>query len=221
MPRAKKSPAYQWYPRDYMSDALVVSMTLEQEGAYRRLMDVCWLERGLPTDLNELWRLAKAPSRDAFTRRIWPVVGRKFQPRKGRLQHKRLDRERAKQAKTRKARQLAARDRWDRQQCKQDANASDLQCLTSSSSTSTAVGTEKSTGAARRTLRSVENTDGTYALYCVIAKEARTKSLQDDGTESIANVAAIFKQLCADRHLTYDGDEAARAIEAACRPKAS
>ena len=85
MPRLKKSPAFQWYPRDYMADALVVSMTLEQEGAYRRLMDVCWLEAGLPTTTEELWRLAKAPSRDRFERFIWPTVGRKFYPRKGQI----------------------------------------------------------------------------------------------------------------------------------------
>lgn len=150
MSRARKAaPAYQWYPRDYMADPVVITMTLEQEGAYRRLMDVCWLEHGLPTNLDELWRLAKAPSRDAFTRRIWPVVGRKFQLKKGRFQHKRLDRERAKQAKTRKARQLAAEGRWKKDDSKSNANASGLQCLTSSSAsaTTTAVERSKQTGA--------------------------------------------------------------------------
>lgn len=135
MPRAKKSPAYQWYPRDYMADPIVITMTLEQEGAYRRLMDVCWLERGLPTNVDELWRIAKAPSRDAFIRRIWNVVGRKFQLKKGKFQHRRLDRERAKQSKTSKERQIAAFKMHEKRRSKSSAIASRLQCFTSSSAT--------------------------------------------------------------------------------------
>jgi uncharacterized protein YdaU (DUF1376 family) len=221
MPKVKKSPAFQWYPRDYMSDALVVSMTLEQEGAYRRLMDVCWLEGGLPTSIDELWRLAKAPSRDRFAKFIWPLVGRKFQPRKGKLQHKRLDRERAKQAKTRKARTLAANGRWEKERSKRDANASDLQCLTSSSSTSSSTAVDKKikiTDAARRPVENSRPPDvGAFGLYVRIAKEAREQSNRDDGSDSVSNITAIFKDLCGARNLAYDGDLAARAIDAVLR----
>jgi uncharacterized protein YdaU (DUF1376 family) len=159
VPPKTKSPAFQWYPRDFLADALVQSMTLEQEGAYRRLMDICWLEHGLPDDMDELWRLAKAPSKERFTRNIWPLVGRKFQQRRGRLQHKRLDKERAKQAKTRKARQLAAHGRWDKDDSKCNANASDLQCLTSSSASAPATAVKKDQNLptlARRDARTVE-----------------------------------------------------------------
>lgn len=216
MARIRKTPAFQWYPRDYLADALVVSMTLEQEGAYRRLMDVCWLECGLPNDFAQLWRLAKAPSRAAFARRIWPVVGRKFQLKKGRFQHKRLDKERAKQLKTRRGRQLAARGRWLQEHSKCTAIASGLQCSSSSSSSATAVGT-KSTAAPRRKTKLAENPDrdtGTFALYCVIAREAMAKSRQEDDDDSISNVAEHFKCLCARRKLTYDSALAGEAIEA-------
>ena len=135
MPRAKRAPAYQWYPRDYMADAIVQAMTLEQEGAYRRLLDHCWLEHGLPVDLDELWPLAKCPSREFFETRIWNVVGRKFYLRRNRFQQKRLDRERAKQAKTRRVRQLAAKKMHEQKRSKRDANAPRVQCLSSSSST--------------------------------------------------------------------------------------
>jgi uncharacterized protein YdaU (DUF1376 family) len=149
-PKRKKAPAFQWYPRDFMSDALVISMTLEQEGAYRRLMDVCWLENGLPSDVEHLWRLAKAPTRERFARHIWPLVGQKFQLKNGRWHHKRLDQERRKQAKTRQARKLAADKRWADEGCKSNANASGLQCLTSAltSASATAVGKRKTTDAA-------------------------------------------------------------------------
>jgi uncharacterized protein YdaU (DUF1376 family) len=135
MPRVKKAPAYQWYPRDYMADPVVQAMNLEQEGAYRRLMDICWLEQGLPTDVEDLWPLSKASSRDRFLEHIWPVVGRKFQLRRGKYQHKRLDRERAKQAKNRRKRQLAAQTRWNKVRSKRDAHASGVHSLSSSSST--------------------------------------------------------------------------------------
>lgn len=213
MPRLNKSPAFQWYPRDYMSDAIVQSMTLEQEGAYRRLLDHCWLENGLPLTPDKLWRLAKAPSRERFEKHIWPAVGCKFQPRKGKLHHKRLDRERTKQAKTRRVRKLAADGRWKHERSKRDANASAEQCLTSSSSSaSTAAANKiKSTGAARRP---VENAKGTFGLYCRIAAEARQVSRTEDHSDAISNIAAIFKGLCASRHLDYDGELAASAIEA-------
>ncbi len=201
-----------------MADALVVSMTLEQEGAYRRLMDVCWLERGLPNDLEQLWRLAKAPSRDRFARQIWPLVGRKFQLRKDKLQHRRLDRERAKQAKNRRKKQLAANKRWHPDEYTRNAHASRVQCPSSSSSTTSADQKIKSTDAARRPVenQAVENRTGpdpgTFALYAVIAKEARKTSNREDGTDGIANIAAIFKDLCAKRQIAYDGDIAAAAI---------
>src|SRR3954447_2406595 len=94
-----KSPAFQWYPRDHIADPLVAVMTLEQEGAYRRLLDMCWLEGGLPAEMAVLWQVAKAPNRARFEEDIWPVVQQKFYLRDGRFQHKRLDQERKKQAK--------------------------------------------------------------------------------------------------------------------------
>jgi len=76
-------------------------------------------------------------------------------------------------------------------------------------------GTGKSTGAARRPVEiPVENSVGTFALYCVIAEEALQTSLRDDHTDHSGNVAEIFKTLCARRRLVYDGDLTRRAIDA-------
>lgn len=37
-----KSPAFQFYPRDYLADPIVVCMTLEEQGAYVRLLCHAW-----------------------------------------------------------------------------------------------------------------------------------------------------------------------------------
>lgn len=72
-----------------------------------------------------------------------------------------------------------------------------------------------STGAARRSVENpVEISEGTFGLYCLIADEARATSLREDQSESLSNIAAIFKGLCAQRRITYDSDIAARAIDA-------
>lgn len=55
----EKSPAYQWYPKDILSDAEAFKLTSAQEGAYRRLLDFCWLEGSLKNDENELLALCK------------------------------------------------------------------------------------------------------------------------------------------------------------------
>ena len=55
----EKAPAFQWYPKDYLSDLNVVVMTLEEEGAYRRLMDYCWLHGSIPDDMAALGAMCK------------------------------------------------------------------------------------------------------------------------------------------------------------------
>lgn len=133
--RPKAPPAYQHYPRDYRADATVLLMTLEEQGAYRNLIDVEWLEVGLPTDPELLWKLAGCSSRAQFDL-MWPKMAAKFVQRKDRLYHPALDLERKKQRKNRKARQIAARARWS----KGDANALQTQSL--ASAIATAVSTD-------------------------------------------------------------------------------
>lgn len=127
-----KSPAFQWYPKDILTDATVIAMTIEQEGMYRRLLDVCWLEDGLPADAAMLWRLAKCETRDQFDI-AWPLIATKFYEHDGRLHNRRLDKERAIQRKNRKKKQLAAHARWDKEQCGRNAPALQMQSPSSSS----------------------------------------------------------------------------------------
>ena len=44
----------QFYPRDFLSDINVQSMSLEQLGAYIKLMAICWIQDDIPNDNEEL-----------------------------------------------------------------------------------------------------------------------------------------------------------------------
>ncbi len=78
-PRAGKAPAYQWYPGDALADEAVATMTLEEEGAYRRLLDYHWREGSIPADPEELRRLCKWISPRRFAE-IWSRIGARFAP---------------------------------------------------------------------------------------------------------------------------------------------
>ena len=45
-----KSPAFQFYPADYLSDSNTIAFTAEQDGHYLRLLCLCWLEGSIPAD---------------------------------------------------------------------------------------------------------------------------------------------------------------------------
>lgn len=87
----EKAPAYQRYPKDYLSDIKVQAMNLEEEGMYNRLMDYCWCETSLPSDPAILAALCKGSEPT-------PLVLSCFTEIDGELHHKRLDEERGKQA---------------------------------------------------------------------------------------------------------------------------
>ena len=52
-----KSPAFQFYPGDYLSSQRVSLMTLEEEGAYIRLLCYCWKHGHIPSDPIQLAHL--------------------------------------------------------------------------------------------------------------------------------------------------------------------
>ena len=45
-----KSPAFQFYPQDWLSSPRITMMTLEEEGAYIRLLCFDWMNDGIPDD---------------------------------------------------------------------------------------------------------------------------------------------------------------------------
>lgn len=89
----KSSPAYQWYPKDALSDERFTLMTYEEQGVYRALLDRQWIEGDIPADLDELARILKMPKRRL--KAVWVRVSRCFKESgAGRLQNGRLERQR-------------------------------------------------------------------------------------------------------------------------------
>jgi hypothetical protein len=54
----------------------------------------------------------------------------------------------------------------------------------------------------------------TFKLACVVMREAIDAALEADRDASLANAGEVFKTLCAQRDLAYDGVLARRAYDA-------
>jgi uncharacterized protein YdaU (DUF1376 family) len=92
-----KSPAFQFYPNDFLSDRNVIVMSLQERGAYITLLCLCWHEP-LPNDPDRLAALCGVPV--STFRKLWPALAICFRDstdQPGRLVHPRLERERHKQ----------------------------------------------------------------------------------------------------------------------------
>lgn len=92
----RKSPAFQFYPADFLSDLNVIVMSAAETGAYALLMSVCWIENSLPDDITELAAVSKMG--DSFADSWGKRIKRCFVLREdGRWDHPRLQAEREKQ----------------------------------------------------------------------------------------------------------------------------
>jgi len=91
----ERSPAFQFYPRDFLSDIHVAAMTLQERGAYITLLCLCWSEQSLPIDTKALARICRIST--ARFARLWPAIEPCFLIDGTRLIQPRLDRERKKQ----------------------------------------------------------------------------------------------------------------------------
>jgi uncharacterized protein YdaU (DUF1376 family) len=91
------SPAFQFYPADYLADLGVQVLTSAQEGIYIRLLCYCWREGSLPSDAAVVRRMCKP---DAKLRDVQEVMTQFFKAGSdaGRLINNRLEKERRKQA---------------------------------------------------------------------------------------------------------------------------
>jgi uncharacterized protein YdaU (DUF1376 family) len=89
-----KSPAFQFYPDDWMSDMNVIVMTPEEEGHYIRLCAICWKEGYIPASTEDIQALLKRPCEtlEKVIKCFYKNPKNNFQ-----LLHKRLEKERKKQ----------------------------------------------------------------------------------------------------------------------------
>jgi len=89
-----KSPAFQFYPADYLSDSNTIAFTAEQDGHYLRLLCLCWLEGSIPIDPRPLLKGGATITDECLN----PVLRCfRLNRKKTALVHPRLDAERCKQ----------------------------------------------------------------------------------------------------------------------------
>ena len=111
------SPAFQFYPADFLTDENVVVMTNEEIGCYMKLLCYCWREGTIPAEVAKLARLCGVDSTAMAL--LWPAIQKCFEQDRDqpdRLVHPRLEEEREKQEKFRAKKAEAGRDgaksRW-------------------------------------------------------------------------------------------------------------
>ena len=108
------APAFQWYPKDILTSAEVLEMTLAEEGAYRRLIDVCWISGSIPADPAKAARVVGK----GCTVEMAKAALRMFVPdpeNPDRMVHEYLNREREKQSERRRKASESARVRWEKE----------------------------------------------------------------------------------------------------------
>jgi uncharacterized protein YdaU (DUF1376 family) len=94
----QKSPAFSFYAKDFLSGT--AKMSLQEVGAYIRLLAYAWDDGSIPADADERARLivcAKAQERE-----LWKKVGKKFVLRGDVYVNERLEAERVKQIERRR-----------------------------------------------------------------------------------------------------------------------
>lgn len=89
-----KAPAFQWYAAEYLADERVMLMSLVAEGAYVRLLSLCWREGSIPANPALLIAMCKQADIKVI-KEVLPCFTKVGAP-PGRLVHKRLESERAK-----------------------------------------------------------------------------------------------------------------------------
>ena len=72
-----KPPAFQFYASDYLSSSKVQRMSLEEQGAYVRLLCYCWEDGSIPSNFTELAKLCNITRRKIEN--IWPHLSDCFQ----------------------------------------------------------------------------------------------------------------------------------------------
>ncbi len=92
-----KAPAFQFYPKDFLTDERVGLMSYTERGIYITLLSKCWLEGSLPASVEDLARLLGLPVQRF--RRLWvnSLSCCFITAGDGRITQKRLEEEREKQ----------------------------------------------------------------------------------------------------------------------------
>jgi len=121
-----KSPAFQFYPGDFLSDENVISMTFEERGIYITLLCSCWIQGSIPADPSKILRLLPGFTGDELPM----IIMDRFQEMEGnpeRLINNRLEKERQKQEDFREIKsesgKRGAQKRWENHEKKPSDSA--------------------------------------------------------------------------------------------------
>lgn len=119
-----KDPSYPRYSQDYLADYKVMAMTLEEEGMYNRLMDVCWLQGEISADPVYLAGICKGKQPTELVLSCFIAVGSLPDRNPIALRHKRLDEIRNEREKHRAIQSLAGQKgnkaRWGNKRKQKD-----------------------------------------------------------------------------------------------------
>jgi len=106
------SPAFQFYPNEFLGSSKVRRMSMTERGIYITLLCSCWLDGSLPNNLTEIAETLHL--KESHFRKVWAhVLHECFAERGGRLVNIRLEGERKKQADYRKKQKENAAKGWD------------------------------------------------------------------------------------------------------------
>lgn len=113
------SPAFQFYPAEFLADANVVMMNNRELGCYMKLLCFCWREGSIPSEISKIAKLCGEDG--TVMAQLWVAISSCFgiaidDPSK--LVHPRLEKERQKQEEHRKERSESglkgANSRWNK-----------------------------------------------------------------------------------------------------------
>jgi uncharacterized protein YdaU (DUF1376 family) len=114
-----KSPAFQFYPAEFLSDENVALMNNQELGCYIKLMCYCWREGSIPADIKKIARLCNEDG--SAMAELWHSMKLCFKSASDsndRLLHPRLEKERLKQEAFKKERSESgskgAKHRWNK-----------------------------------------------------------------------------------------------------------
>ncbi len=140
-----KSPAFQFYPKQWLGDDKVMLMDFDARGMHLHCMCIAWQQNDpctLPDDDEKLRRWCGNPDRDDWEKRLKPQIFSAWKKEKSYWVQTGLKREFIKQLTKSQKRKEAADVRWKNEKkgkkkdgCKSNANALQMECTTVSSST--------------------------------------------------------------------------------------
>jgi uncharacterized protein YdaU (DUF1376 family) len=99
---------FPYYPADIEADT--ADLTLEEFGAYQRLLNFHFLQDSIPADPARMALILRLPVQK--TRKIWAILSRFFEQRGDRYVQRRMEREIQKSVEKSKVRAEAAHARW-------------------------------------------------------------------------------------------------------------